>query len=351
MDDKKGATGKAKGGLARADALAPETRSAIAKKAANERWNPTTPRATHEGVLEFGDVQIPCFVLEDGRRVLTTRGIMRSLGRSWRGRKYSGTQLPVFLEAQNLKPFIDSDLDAVLTPLEFRTNRGGKAEGFTAEVLPAVCDVYLRAREQNVLTPQQETVAQKCEMLVRALSKVGIIALVDEATGYQDVRDRQALQALLDAYLRKELAAWAKRFPDEFYQQIYRLRGWTWKGRQTNPPQVVAYYTKDLVYARLAPHIIEELEVRNPAVGGRRLAKHHQWLSDDVGHPALAQHLHAVITLMRVATSWDHFMQMIEVAHPRKGDTLQLPLMSDFSSNELPLLPSLESSAESSTTI
>ena len=31
-----------------------------------------------------------------------------------------------------------------------------------------------------------------------------------------------ALQAILDAYLRKELA-WAKRFPDEFDRQIFRL--------------------------------------------------------------------------------------------------------------------------------
>lgn len=343
MNDSTDMTGKAKGGHARAEALSPEKRTDIAKRAAAARWSSTGPRATHEGVLLFGDVEIPCYVLEDGQRVLTTRGIMRSLGRTWRGRKYSGTQLPVFLEAQNLKPFIDNELTSVLTPLEFRTTRGAKADGFKAEVLPTVCDVYLRAREQkNVLTAQQEAIAQSCEMLVRALSKVGIIALVDEATGYQDVRDRQALQALLDAYLRKELAAWAKRFPDEFYQQIFRLRGWTWRGRQVNPPQVVAHYTKDLVYARLAPHIIDELEKRNPVVNGRRVAKHHQWLSDDIGHPALAQHVHAVITLMRVATSWEHFMQMVNIAHPRKNDTLQLPLMSDFSATELPLLPSLE---------
>jgi hypothetical protein len=153
---------------------------------------------------------------------------------------------------------------------------------------------------------------------------------IDEATGYQEVRDKHALQALLDAFLRKELAAWAKRFPDEFYEQIFRLRGWRWKGRGTNPPQVVAAYTKDIVYARLAPQILEELERKNPIEGGRRRAKHHQWLTDDVGHPALAQHLHAVITLMRVARSWAQFKQMLDLAHPRRGDTLQLPLMMDI---------------------
>jgi hypothetical protein len=129
---------------------------------------------------------------------------------------------------------------------------------------------------------------------------------------------------------RKELAAWAKRFPDEFYQHIFRLRGWEWKGRGKNPPQVVAAYTKDLVYARLAPHILEELERRNPIEGGRRKGAHHQLLTDDVGHPALAQHLHAVITLMRVSKNWNQFKTMLDVAHPKRGDTLQLPLMADY---------------------
>jgi hypothetical protein len=144
---------------------------------------------------------------------------------------------------------------------------------------------------------------------------------------YQEVRDKRALQSLLDAYLRKELAAWAKRFPDEFYEHIYRLRNWKWKGRNKNPPQAVAGYTKDIVYARLAPQIIDELERKNPIEGGRRRAKHHQWLTDDVGHPALAQHLHAVITLMRVSKSWAQFKMMLDQAHPKRGDTLQLPLM------------------------
>ena len=333
-------SGKAKGGIARAESLSPEKRSEIAKRAAAERWSTTNPRATHSGLLTIGEAELPCYVLENGERVLSTRGIMKALGRTWRGRKYSGTELPVFLEAANLKPFIANNLGSVLSPIIFRTDRGAKGEGFRAEILPAVCETYLSARDASALTDPQLRVAKACEILVRALSRVGVIALVDEATGYQELRDKHALQAMLDAFLRKELAAWAKRFPDEFYQQIFRLRGWEWKGRGTNPPQVVAYYTKDIVYARLAPAILDELEKRNPVENGRRLAKHHQWLTTDVGHPALAQHLHAVITLMRVSASWDQFKQMLDIAHPKRGDTLQLPLMSDFSTNELPLQPS-----------
>jgi hypothetical protein len=173
-------------------------------------------------------------------------------------------------------------------------------------------------------------------MLSRGLQELGIIGLVDEATGFQKTRDREALQEILDRYLRRELAAWAKRFPDEFYQHIFRLRGWKWHGRSGNPPQVVASYTKDIVYARLTPQILEELERRNPIEGGRRKGAHHRWLTDDVGHPALAQHLHAVVTLMRVSKNWNQFKLMLDIAHPKRGDTLQLPLMADFETDSTP---------------
>ena len=168
-----------------------------------------------------------------------------------------------------------------------------------------------------------------CDMLSRGLQRLGIIGLVDEATGFQASRDREALQEMLDRFLRHELAAWAKRFPDEFYEHIFRLRGWKWHGRSKNPPQVVAAYTQDIVYARLAPQILDELEKRNPIEGGRRKGAHHQLLTEDVGHPALAQHLHAVVTLMRVSKTWTQFKLMLDIAHPKRGDTLQLPLMAE----------------------
>ena len=186
------------------------------------------------------------------------------------------------------------------------------------------------AKNAGVLKPVQMSTAKAAEVLVRALAQTGIIALVDEATGYQEVRDRLALQAILDRFLRKEFAAWAKRFPDEFYREIFRLKGWQWRGMKVNRPQVVAHYTRDVVYARLAPGVLRELEERNPRdERGNRRAKHHQWLTEDVGHPALAQHLYAVIGLMRIADDWDEFKRYADRAYPKRKDTMQLPLFAD----------------------
>lgn len=164
-------------------------------------------------------------------------------------------------------------------------------------------------------------------MLVRGFARVGIVALVDEVTGYQEIRDRQALQAILDKYLRESFAAWAKRFPDEFYREMFRLKGWQWRGMKVNRPSVVGHYTRDLVYERLAPGLIQELEVRNPKdEKGNRKVKHHQFLTDEIGHPALAQHLYAVIGFMRASSNWDQFYRLMQRAYPKRDTTMLLPL-------------------------
>ncbi len=298
------------------------------KRAGGRPKNP--PKAIREAILRIGNAEIPCAMLDDGTRVLTQAGFLRALGRSARpggsGDQGGVEQTPAIIRGKALKPFIPNELLESSRPLPFIPLNGGIAYAFKAELLPQVCDVFLKAREAGVLPHNQHHIAQQCEILVRGLAHTGIIALVDEATGFQAIRDKEALQAILDQYLRKELAAWAKRFPDEFYQQMFRLRRWQWKGMKVNRPQVVGRYTNDLVYERLAPNILAELEERNPKnTRGRREAKHHQWLTEDVGHPALAQHLYALIGFMRASTTWKQFYGLAQRAFPKKGDVLFLP--------------------------
>lgn len=333
-------SGRARGGVARAEKLSPEQRSEIAKKAAQSRWNAESPKSEYTGDLHIGDLDIPCAVLPDGTRVLSQRGVGRALGRtfggqSWKKQDEGGSGgIPFYLNVGVIKPFIPDELMTLLSePVLYRHGKGGGvAMGLVATALPQVCNVWLDAREayhrgEIKLNEAQLAVAQRAEFIMRGLAEVGIVALVDEATGYQDVRDREALQEILNAYLRRELAAWAKRFPDEFYSQIFRLRGWAKSERANSRPHAIAHYTKDIVYARLAPGIIEELERRNPSEHGRRKTKHHQWLTDDVGHPALAQHLYSVIALMRISNTWEQFKSFLDAAHPVRRDTLKLPLM------------------------
>lgn len=288
--------------------------------------------ATHRGLLRIGSVEIPCAVLKDGRRVLSETGIANALGgRSGSAKRIkteaakTGAHIPVFLASKSLIPFLNNELlEGPLEPVIYRT---GDADviGYKAEALPEICNIWLQARQEGKLNTQQADRAQAAEIVMRGLAELGVIALVDEATGYQATRDRQALQAILDLYLNKEFAAWAKRFPDAFYREIFRLRGWDWNAMSVARPGVVGKYTNDIVYERLAPGILEELQRMNPAKGpGARTHKHHQFLTEDIGHPALAQHLHAVIGLMRASSTWEQFKTMLNRAFPKKGTQLEL---------------------------
>ena len=154
---------------------------------------------------------------------------MTALGRSRqaKGRAYykGDVNLPAFLTANNLKPFIPEELTVTSSQVEFRTAKGARAFGYPAGILPKVCDVFLDADDAGALTSAQKHIAVRARMLIRGLAHVGIVALVDEATGYQDVRDRLALQEILDAYLRKEFAAWAKRFINNGLRELIRIAG------------------------------------------------------------------------------------------------------------------------------
>lgn len=334
---------QSKGGHARRDALTREQRKEIARKAASARWDQDVPRASHEGEFNIGDTVIAAAVLENGKRLLTQATLLRAIGRSRSPKGGTGVLntvdgTPFFLQAEALKPFITEDLLMSTTPIFFRDHSGKKSVGYEAGLLPAVAEVYLRMRdalvaERKPIPTQYDHIIRACDAVMRGLARVGIVALVDEATGYQDVRDRKALQAILDQYLRKELAAWAKRFPDEFYKEMFRLKGWPMNPMRVKRPGIVGTYTNNIVYERLAPGILEELEKRNPKdEKGNRRGRHHQLLTDEVGHPALAQHLYAVIGFMRASTDWGSFLRMLDRAFPKKNATLELELPDPTSS-------------------
>jgi hypothetical protein len=328
-------TGKAKGGAARRDSLTADQRKEIASKAAKARWEkqnlPVADYGSPDRPLKLLDTEIPCYVLSDGTRVLTQEGFMSALGRARKAKGGTGSstgvdKMPPFLMAGNLKPLITDELIRSTAPVNFRLPSGGSAWGYRAELLPQVCNIYLTARDQKILLSAQRHLAAKADMLVRGLAETGIIALVDEATGYQQVRARDALQAFLDRFLRKELAAWVKTFPDEFFQELFRLKRWKWKGTSKRPG-VVGKYINDLIYDRLGPGVLDELKKKNPSdANGRRKAKHFQWLTEDIGNPALAQHLYATIGFMRAEDNWHTFKERFSRAFPKRGENLALDL-------------------------
>src|ERR1700730_11707624 len=109
-----GLFGAAKGGLARAKALTPEERTKIARAAVETRWRNAgktgeIPKATHgspDSPLRIGDIEIPCYVLADGRRVLVQKSLVVALGMSPGGSSHGGDRMAKFAGQERLKPFI-----------------------------------------------------------------------------------------------------------------------------------------------------------------------------------------------------------------------------------------------------
>lgn len=344
-EEKKGSAG----GRARDEALSDEDKKRIASDAAKARWEkqrkakqiqaaqknaplPEIPQALRSSELRIGSWIIPCHVLSNDLRVISQRGLLQMLdirGRSALG----GERLLGFMRHkvfENSQTFKDVSL-AVQEPVRFFSTTGVLSFGYTGSTIIDYCRLILEARKSKLFEGDgMRYYAMAAESFITSVAKVGIVALIDEATGHQDNRERDDLQKHLERYLKKEFAAWAKRFPDDFYIELFRLRGWQWQGMKINRPQCVGTYTNDIIYSRMAPHMLEELERLNPAnEEGVRHHRHHQHLTFDIGHPHLQQHLYAVLAMMRVCNSWGVFIRMLDRAFPRIGDTYALALDDD----------------------
>ena len=281
--------------------------------------------------LIIGDIEIPCYVLEDETRVLTQRGFISALGMARPSLRDGGDRMANFISGNALAPHAHAKTLVEAThPFLFTPPHGGRiAYGYPATLLPDICDIVLAAREAGNLYPQQQHIAKRCEILVRGLARVGIEALVDEATGYQRIREERALAKILETFLDDEIHKWSRTFAYSFYEQIFRLKGWG-SADGSKGPRVIGHYTNDLVYDRIAPGLSAELRVRNPVLPkGWRKNRHHQWFTPEFGHPKLLQHIEGVTALMRAAGSWGAFKRALDRAYPRLGTQFALPELED----------------------
>ncbi len=270
--------------------------------------------AVYSGQLPIGDIELDCAVLDGGVRVLSERAVHRAFGSKrggshWKRIKENegGANLPSFLSAKNYSRFISNDLEAALRePILYRSNAGATpAHGIKAELLPEICGVFLSARRARELHHSQEHLAIQAEILMEAFAKVGIIALVDEATGYQHDRSHDALRLLLSKYIAQVLQKWIKTFPDAFFAELYRLYGNdTSHGKR---PQYYGRFINKYVYDPIENgYVKQELDKLNITDEGKRRARFHQWLNDE-GRNMLIHQIGRVQGLMEMCPDIEQF--------------------------------------------
>ncbi|MCG9910985.1 MAG: P63C domain-containing protein [Flavobacteriales bacterium] len=286
------------------------------------------PKATHgseKTPLTIGDIKIPCYVLDDGTRVLSGRGIQKSLGTT----ATSGAWLQKFVNKPEIKAHLPADiLNRLNNPIEFERKTSGGSQsstyGYEATLLIDIIDAIIDASRTG--SEIEVSVVDSAYFLSKALKKVSIIALIDEATGYQYDRERFELQAILKAYISEELLKWQKTFPDTFYQEVFRLNGWDYTVNDIKKrPGVVGKWTNKVIYEQLPNGVLDELKTKTPkSKSGNPTARYFQSLTADVGHPHLSAQLNQVIAIMRISDNWKEFMSNFNKMVARKNGQLEL---------------------------
>lgn len=279
--------------------------------------------------LKLGDLEIPCYVLEDGTRVFSGRGVQKAIGYDSK----SGQWMKSFCNIKGLSPYFyagdQSIAERLSNPIKFkRVDAGGSqsdTNGYEVTLLVDICSVIIDANRAGDFDDTK--IVRNADIIIRSVAKVGIIALVDEVTGYQQDKDRakDELQKFLAQFISDEASRWVKTFNDSFFEMIYRMHGWNWTMTHKRPG-IVGKWINDIVYERLAPVILTELQKVNPKTDkGTRKDRHHQHLTEEIGRPKLKEHLAAVEALGRASGyNWVRFMQMLNAAFPKQYQQLDL---------------------------
>jgi len=330
--------GASKGGNARANVLTPEQRSEIAKKASAARWKryngkakehpqqykPIVLQETEQeqhssdglpfsmfpGKLMIGNIEMECHVLNDFRRVFTQREIVRILS----GGRESG----------NLQGYLDNN------PLFSKDFRAGAsfpfkipgqptvAHGWEATGLIEICEKYLQAKEEGKLKPSQYKLVKQAGIVMRACAKVGIIALIDEATGYGKFKKKQEYQLKLQAFIAEELQDWARMFPDEFWFELARLEGIRYSPRSR--PLRWGKYVMAFVYDAVDEDVGKALRAKNPDPHYKQ--NHHQWLKD-FGRDKVHDQITKVVTIMQLCNTMQEFNEKFSKVFKKASPQLE----------------------------
>jgi P63C domain-containing protein len=340
-----GRAGGRKGGRVRAERLSPEQRRASAAKAAAMRWAkapkamvtpaetieltpngealPPSPFAKHKGELSLGGESVDVYVLDTGDRVISLRAVVKAIS------GVEASNLGDYIGVQALKPFLDNDLILGETKDFHIPGTQLRGRGIIAERFIEILNGYVKALEVGVLTTQrQREIAVKCSIVLGACAKVGLIALIDEATGYQYERAEDALQIKLRAFIADELREWEKTFPDELWEQFGRLTNW--KGRLHQRPKWWGHLVMELICNALDPDIARYLKENKPKPYHGQ--NYHQWLTEDIGLRALIPHIYEIIGIARTCRDMRELRETVAEHYGREPVqlTMYLPRISSY---------------------
>ena len=302
---------QSKGGVARSKSLTAEERKEIAREAANRRWEDPAIKAVFgapDKPIRIADIEVPCYVLADGRRVITMNGMLDTFSMARGGAMVKGmNRLELFVSGERIKPFVSDELlEKVKSPIKFQIGRT-TAYGFDSDTLIDVAEAVIKADNTGGLQKQQVVIAHQCRVIMSSLTRIGLIALIDEATGYQQKRESDELQQILTAYLLPEHRPWMQTIPEEFTKEIYRVYGWV-RNSNNRGPRYAGKLIRQLIYERMPQPVLPKLDELNPSNEKyQRKHRHHQFLTEKQGMDHFRSQVITVMTLLRISKDKSEF--------------------------------------------
>lgn len=273
------------------------------------------PFAKWRGKVDLGGDELDVYVLDSEDRVIALRSAVKSIASADSG------DLAKFIGVSSLKPFINSDL--ILAELVEFSIPGTQftGRGMTTEHFELICRGYVQALYEGAnMTERQQQIAIKCAVLTAGLTRTGLDALIDEATGYQYERAEDALQVKLRAFIADELRAWEKTFPDELWEEFGRLTGWA-TPLQTRPK----WWGKlviELIYDTLDPDVANYLKENKPPAG----IHWHRQLTENLGVRQLVSRCWEVIGVAKTCDDIHELRQRVAQHYGKKPVQLTMYL-------------------------
>jgi hypothetical protein len=276
------------------------------------------PEAKWAGVLDIWDEEMPCYVLDDERRVITRKAAVDFLTAG-----KGGGNLESYIGMGVLKPFMPKDIEDQFFEISLSNVDNKTAKAMSASSFIDICRAYSRARDTGALeTETQAAIAIRASTLLAAFAKNGIEGAIDEVTGYQYERAADAMQTRLHLFLEAEMREWEKTFPDELWIQFGRLTKWS--GAVNQRPKYWGKLVMELVYGYLNPDVAKWLKEHAPEP--RKGRNYHQWLTAQYGLKKLLEHIWMLIGLASACRDMPELRQRMAEKYGRRGVQLTMYL-------------------------
>ncbi|QOV13199.1 P63C domain-containing protein [Viridibacillus arvi] len=283
------------------------------------------PRAiVNESNFNIGDTILTGSVLNDGSRVIKDTSLFSALDRKRKGEtRIEG--FPPIIGSKTLANLLNEVYPHYIEkimPFEIAQFNGTTGKWYDAQTITIICDLYMEAEKLGLISQNQIHVLEKAKILLRSLARVGITALIDEATKYQEVREKDELQLLLEQFIAEELRPYSKEFSSEYFKQIFRLYGLPYDPTTQKRPLYFAKFTRKYVYDLLPPNVWEEIDKQNPLLPtnknySKRKYHIHRLLSEQ-GVRYLREHLDNLTPVMKLSEEMDDFKSKFNIVFEDK---------------------------------